>query len=257
MKCTEVRKLIQLYLDSELDSKESLDVAEHLKSCAECAGLFEAEKNFAERVNRFLREGSRTPSLWTAIESRIESARAPARLFSLSWLGLATAAAILIFAAAAFFWVNAQPLDLAKAAGQCHSAYLQELASPEFTGAVPHEIEKDIAGQLDVAAFAYHPSATGFSSRGARFCQIANVPCALIMGNYGKVPVSVIVFEKARLAQFPQARGRLASGERVLCSRSGRYHFAMRTVDGHVVCVVAEASKSVVEDLAKSVTDKT
>lgn len=256
MKCTEVRKLIQLYLDSELDSKESLDVAEHLESCSECAGLFEAEKIFAERVNRFLRQGSSTPSLWTAIESQIESARAAARsMFSLPWLA-AVAATILLFAGG-LFWVKAQPLDLAKAAGQCHNAYGQRIASPQFTGAVPHEIEKDFAGQLDVTAFAYHPSATGFSSRGARFCHIANVPCALIMGDYDRIPVSVIVFQKARLDQFPQARHRLESSDRVVCSRAGRYHFAMRVVDGHVVCIVAQASKSVVEDLAKSVTDRT
>jgi hypothetical protein len=77
------------------------------------------------------------------------------------------------------------------------------------------------------------------------------------MGDYGKVPVSVIVFEKDGLAKFPQARQRLESSDRVVCSRSGRFHFAMRVVDGYVVCIVADAPKSVVEDLAKSVTNKT
>lgn len=251
MKCAEVRKLIQLYLDSELDSKNSFEVAEHLESCAECAGLFEAEKKFSGRLSKFLRSGSRTVSLWREIEAQIEPARAPARSFS--WF--ATAAAMVVLFAGGLFWIKTQPLDLAKAAGQCHSAYLQRLAGPEFTGAVPREIEKDFGAELDIAAFAYHPAAAGFSSRGARFCHITNVPCALIMGDFGKVPVSVIVFETAGLAQFPQARERLASGDSVVCSRSGRYHFAMRVVDSHVVCVVAEAPQSVVENLAKSVTD--
>jgi len=134
---------------------------------------------------------------------------------------------------------------------------LQRLASPEFKGAVPPEIEKDFAGKLDVAAFAYHPSATRFTSHGARFCHIANVPCALTMGDYDKIPVSVIVFEKTRLAQFPQARHRLDSGDFVVCSRAGRYHFAMRVMDSHVVCIVAEAPKKLVEDLAKSVINET
>ena len=151
MKCAEVRKLVQLYLDSELDSKNSFEVAEHLESCAECAGLFEAEKNFSVRLSKFLRNGSRTVSLWREIESQIEPARAPARLFSFSWF--AAAAAVVMLFAGGLFWIKTQPLDLAKAAGQCHSAYLQRLAGPEFTGAVPHEIEKDFGAELDIAAF--------------------------------------------------------------------------------------------------------
>lgn len=253
MKCAEVRKLVQLYLDSELDSKNSFEVAEHLELCAECAGLFEAEEKFAGRLGKFLRHGSRTASLWRQIESQVEPARSPARLFSFSWF--AAAAAIVVLFAGGLVWTKAQPLDLAKAAGECHNAYVHRLAAPEFTGPVPREIEKEFGSELDVAAFTYQPAAAGFSSRGSRFCHITNVPCALIMGDFGKVPVSVIVFEKARLAQFPQARERLASGDSVVCSRSGRYHFAMRVVDSHVVCVVAEAPQSVVEDLAKSVTD--
>jgi Putative zinc-finger len=256
MKCAEVRKLVQLYIDSELDAKHSLEVEQHLESCLECAGLFDAEKKFDERLRRFLRKGPRTVSLWGKIESQIGAASPVSRtLFSTWWIS-AAAAAVLLFAAG-LFWVKAQPLDLAKAAGQCHSAYLQGLASPEFKGAVPPEIEKDFAGKLDVAAFTYHPSATRFTSRGARFCQIANVPCALTMGDYDKIPVSVIVFEKTRLAQFPQARHRLDSGDSVVCSRAGRYHFAMRVMDSHVVCIVAEAPEKLVEDLAKSVINET
>jgi hypothetical protein len=256
MKCAEVRKLVQLYIDSELDAKHSLEVEQHLECCLECAGLFDAEKKFDQRLVRFLRKGSRTASLWGKIESRIAEASPVAHTtFPIWWLS-AAAAAILLFAGG-LFWIKAQPLDLAKAAGECHTAYLHRLASPEFTGAPPPETEKEFAGQLDAAAFSYHPLASGFSSRGSRFCHMANVPCALTMGDYGKVPVSIIVFEKARLAQFPQARERLQSGDPVVCSRSGRFHFAMRVVDGHVVCIVAEAPKSVVEDLAKSVTDKT
>ena len=45
MKCAEVRKFVRLYLDSELDAKNSFEVEQHLESCVECAGLFEADTN--------------------------------------------------------------------------------------------------------------------------------------------------------------------------------------------------------------------
>src|SRR5713101_3742918 len=71
MRCAETRKLVWLYLDSELDSKDSFEVEQHLESCAECAGLFKAEKKFDERIGRFLRHGQMTRPFWKKIEALI------------------------------------------------------------------------------------------------------------------------------------------------------------------------------------------
>src|SRR3989441_13032271 len=71
MKCAEVRKFVRLYLDSELDAKHSFEVEQHLESCAECAGLFEAEKKFDERLGRFLRHGQMTRPFWKKIEALV------------------------------------------------------------------------------------------------------------------------------------------------------------------------------------------
>src|SRR5437870_12348366 len=71
MKCAEVRKFVRLYLDSELDAKHSFEVEEHLESCVECAGLFEAEKKFDDRLGRFLRRCQPTRALWENIEVQI------------------------------------------------------------------------------------------------------------------------------------------------------------------------------------------
>src|SRR5439155_19494188 len=74
MKCAEVRKFVRLYLDSELDTEHSFEVERHLESCAECAGLFEAEKKFDHRLSRFLGRGAVTRTLWRNIESQISPA---------------------------------------------------------------------------------------------------------------------------------------------------------------------------------------
>src|SRR5258707_1801078 len=71
MKCAEVRKFVRLYLDSELDAKHSFEVEQHLESCVECAGLFQAEKKFDERLERFLGRGQPTRALWDNIEAQI------------------------------------------------------------------------------------------------------------------------------------------------------------------------------------------
>jgi len=249
MKCAEVRKFVRLYLDSELDTKESFEVEQHLESCAECAGLFEAEKKFDQRLGRFLRDDLPTRTLWEKIESQI----APSRSRGIKALWPVALAASLIITAGAVFLARSRPLDLARAVEECHSAYAHQITTPEFSGTVPEKIVQQFGGRLDAEAFAYRPSERAFTSSGARLCHVEGIPVALILGRCAETPVSVIVFEKSELDHFPQTKRKLESGDPIACSRSGRFQFAARVVDDHVVCVVGDEPRPALEDLLKTV----
>jgi anti-sigma factor RsiW len=249
MKCAEVRKFIRLYLDSELDTEHSFEVERHLESCAECAGLFEAEKKFDDRLSRFLEHGAATHALWENVESQI----LPVRLARLKALWPLALAASFIIAGGVVFFTKSQSLDLANAVEECHSAYVHQLTTPEFNGPVPDKIAQQFGGQLDAAAFAYLPSRTAFRSSGARLCHVEGVPVALILGHNGSTPVSMIVLKKSELDHFPTMKQRLDSSDPIVCGRSGRYQFAARVLDDHVVCVVGDTPRPVLEDLLKTV----
>jgi anti-sigma factor RsiW len=249
MKCAEARKFVRLYLDSELDTEHSFEVERHLESCAECAGLFEAEKKFDDRLGRFLGRGQATRALWENVEAQI----APKPFAKLRAFWPAALAASLILAGGVVFVAKSRTLDLANAVEECHSAYVHQLTTPEFTGAVPDKIARQLGDQLDAAAFAYRPSGTAFSSSGARLCHIEGMPVALILGHSGQTPVSMIVLRKSELDHFPSMKQRLESGDPIVCGRSGRYQFAARFIDDHVVCVVGDAPRLVLEDLLKTV----
>jgi anti-sigma factor RsiW len=261
MKCPEARKFVQPYLDSELDAKTSLEVEQHLESCAECAGLFEAEEKFDARLSTALREGERTPALWQRIETQVRARDASIRFnastlqrfnaFKRLWPFAAAASAIVLIAALA--WLKTRPLDLASAVEHCHSAYVHQLTTPEFTGAVPDEIARKLGDRLDVAAFSFRPASAAFSSQGARFCHVEEVPVALILGQFQGRPVSLIVLKRSELDHFPKTKRRLESGDPIVCGRSGRYQFAARIVNGHVVCVIGDTSRPRLEDLLKTV----
>jgi len=259
MKCAEVRKFVRLYLDSELDTEHSFEVERHLESCAECAGLFEAEKNFDDRLGRFLRRnggtgsvpsgGRETRALWEKIEAQI----VPSRSRRVKALWPAALAASLIIAAGVIFFARPRTLDLANAVEECHSAYVHQITTPEFSGAVPAKIAQQFGGRLDTGAFAYRPSEKAFTSSGARLCHVEGVPVALILGRYAETPLSMIVLKKSELDHFPETKRKLESGDPIACSRAGRYEFAARLVDDHVVCVVGDTPRPVLEDLLKTV----
>jgi anti-sigma factor RsiW len=249
MKCAEVRKFVRLYLDSELDTKNSFEVEQHLESCPECAGLFEAEKKFDDRLGRFLRRGQPTRGLWEKVEAQI--ARSRLRAIKALW-PLVLAASLVIVASVTFF-AKSWPLDLASAVEECHSAYVHQITAPEFSGTVPEKIARQFGGRLDAGAFTYRPSQPAFTSSGARLCHVEGVPVALILGHCAETPVSMIVFKKSELGHFPETKRKLESGDPIACSRSGRYQFAARFVDDHVVCVVGDEPRPALEDLLKTV----
>ncbi len=254
MDCLEARKRMQLYLDSELEAETSLEIERHLESCPECHEMFRAEEAFNQQMANFLSQGERTESLWRRIESKLEAGHNKVGLRSLWPFALAASVAALLLL---WLWPRTKALELASAAEECHQAYVHRIVSPEFIGPVPEKIARQLGQKLDPLAFSCQPSLPGFTSEGGRVCHVGDVPSAVILGAYEKVPVSVIVFRRGELEHFPETKQRLESGEPVVCSRAGRYQLAVRLVGDHVVCLIGALSRCDLEGLAKSVENPT
>ena len=80
MKCDEVQPLCGAYLDSELDTRTSLEIQQHLKACPACARLFAEEEKLEARLKAGLDRGARTAALWERLERSVAAAAsAPAR----------------------------------------------------------------------------------------------------------------------------------------------------------------------------------
>ena len=257
MKCNEIRNHVQAYLDSELDAKTSQEIQLHLQSCAECAELFAHEEKFNERLSGGLRAGQFTPALWEKMESRLRPQRRNAWFF-LHWkaVGIGSLAALLLAALVAGFIVfrsGASPFDLAMVVAKDHREFIEGKMKPEFTGALPAAIANQLDDRLDAGAFSTVPAIGQFHSEGKRFCHLAGVPAAWVGGSCDGVPVSLIVFKQSELKNFPDAQKRLATGEPIVCTRTGRFQFAVRLAGDHVVCAIAETSKEALENLLKSV----
>lgn len=251
MRCHEARALCGPYLDSELDVKSSLDVEQHLGICPECARCFAAEKRVEERMATALQVGEKTDSLWRKVEAEVSAPRAKAGGWSRKWLQFA--AVLATVAALAFLWLREPKLDLVVAVAHDHAEFVAGELKPQFAQRPSAEVLGQVKGRLDAAAFDTLPSAPEFRLEGKRLCHLSGVPVAWALARIGENPVSVIVFRRDEVNQFPQFRERLKSGHAVICSRSGRYQFAARIVGDHVVCAVAELPRTQLEDLVRTV----
>ncbi len=256
MKCSEVRNLARLYLDSELEPKSSLEIEQHLQSCRECAGLYEAEQKFDERLFGVLRRGRKTPALWEEVESRMQPAHRRKTALFRRWKVLALGGSAALFIAVLIgsrILFTSPTLDLAEIVEKDHREFVEGKMMPEFAGALPDDVAGHLGGRLDAAAFTKVPARAGFRSEGSRLCHLHGVPVAWTLGRCDGVPVSLIVFKRSELEHFPKTQQRLATGEPIVCTRTGRFQFAVRFAGNHVVCAIADTSKQRLEDLLKSV----
>ncbi len=260
MKCNEIRNLALAYLDSELDARTSQEIQLHLQSCAECAELFAREEKFNERMAGVLRVGQFTPAVWEKVESRLRPVR-KGGWFSMPWkkVALGSVATLAIAGIVALLAARqaATSLDLARVVAKDHDEFVAGVMRSEFVGNVPDEIAKKFQGRLDVDAFAARPAAEGFHYEGARLCHLSGVPVAWTLGKVQATPVSLVVFKRSELAHFPRAKERLDSGDPVVCSKAGGYQFAVRYVNGYVVCLIGDLKRTELEAVLKTVRPST
>lgn len=79
MNCDELQPLQGPYLDSELDARTSLEIEQHLKSCANCARVFAELQTLDGQLKAGLNHGQRTAALWDRIERSVGAASASGR----------------------------------------------------------------------------------------------------------------------------------------------------------------------------------
>ena len=98
--CRQFLGTLDLYLDKELSSAETSQIAEHLKECQECFSEVETRRAIRERLRSAVRNVPAAPALEAAIQATLRVNRPSSRSRSY-WVALPIAAAIVICMSAA------------------------------------------------------------------------------------------------------------------------------------------------------------
>lgn len=69
--CEQLMAWSGAYLDSELDTRTTLQVQQHLASCPHCAARFAAESRWHQGLAKVLGRTPQDPALWGGIERRV------------------------------------------------------------------------------------------------------------------------------------------------------------------------------------------
>lgn len=194
MKCTDVRRLVSPYLDSELDETTQFEISRHLEACPECAGRFRAEEELEHAVARSLRrtEGDEEEVLRAALRRALRTSagsRARRALAACAFLLAAGWLAVLV-------WRRVAPRGedvpaIVVAAARDHARSLLAPHPPELGGS-SEAIDGFLRSELGAELGPLHLDAM-WALDGVRRCRLEELRVGLVSLRCGTEPVSLFV----------------------------------------------------------------
>jgi len=224
MTCEEVTKLIDGYLDGELDPITSQKVEQHLRDCRKCEQEYEVDTAMAhaisqaapyykapielrERIQVSLREAIGATTSRRAAGGGLLPVRRPEAVgrgvfFEMPWNWLALAAAIVVAAivASSFLSRLGEPRADQFLATQLIASHVRSLMADHLTDVASsdqHTVKPWLDVKLDFAAPVIDLSSEGFALIGGRLDYLDNRPVAALVYGRRKHFINLFVWPAA------------------------------------------------------------
>ena len=221
MNCEEATKLMDGYLDGELDPITNQTIEQHLRECQKCdeaykthsalirsignaTPYYKAPSGLSERIQSSLREEiAERPleSVWRDMPSRLQSKQSERRavLFGTQWNWLALAAAIVLAAIIAFNLVPRlqRPGADQLLATQLIASHVRSLMANHLTDVASsdqHTVKPWLDTKLDFAPVVADLSSDGFPLVGGRLDYLDNRPVAALVYQRRKHFINLFVW---------------------------------------------------------------
>jgi anti-sigma factor RsiW len=202
--CQEAHRLIDPYLDGELDLVTSLEIEAHLKDCQTCSKAYNELLSLHSAVSNTALRFEAPAALRNRVRSAVrdespnesEATNRPLRL-SWRWMIPAVSCTVLVIVALSLFALIRRPSTSDLIAQEIVSSHVRSLMEKHLTD-VPssdqHTVKPWFDGRLDFSPPVRDLAVAGFSLVGGRLDYIGNRPVAALVYQHRQHYINVFVW---------------------------------------------------------------
>ncbi len=246
MSCQTTQKLLDGYLDGELDLVRNVEMEEHLRECPACGRAYEDRQALRAAV----RTGATYFKTPAELEERIRSAVRKAakaepapRATSWGWLSVAAAAAAVVLLAWTVVLLLRGPSDeklLAQAVVSSHVRSLMAAHLTDVQSSDQHTVKPWFTGKLDFSPAVKDLANKGFPLVGGRLDYLDNRPVAALVYQRREHFINLFIWPATRSADVAEKTQ----------ARQG-YNLLYWTRAGMAYWVVSDLNQSELREFAK------
>ncbi|HEY0336719.1 MAG TPA: anti-sigma factor [Burkholderiales bacterium] len=229
MDCARIEKLLDTYLDRELDRQSVMSVEEHLKGCGECGRKLDARSALSARIRKEATYYPAPAALASRIRAHVDGA-APAHKdksrqprFGLpDWgrwfqLGGAVAAAVVVTTIATL-QLTGTPDDQ-RVVDQVLSGHSRSVLTShqiDVASSDQHAVKPWLSSKLDFSPAVTDLTTSGFPLRGGRVDYVDNRPVAVLVYGHRQHVIDLFIWPADAAADTRRSRSYSKRGLNVL-----------------------------------------
>lgn len=231
MSCEHTRKLLDPYLDDELDLEKNLEIERHLAACPACRDFHAARRSVRTAVKTQTTYFTLPDSAAHRMRAQFGQRAAPGPALSPRWLNLAATAALAALLGAGVTWWIGTPSSedrLAREAVANHSRSLMVAGRiTDISSSDQHAVKPWFNGRIDYSPPVVDLTGKGFALVGGRLDYLDSRPVAALVYRHRQHVINLFVLpEEVSANTAIQASSR--QGYHVLrWSREGMHYWAV------------------------------
>ncbi len=273
MNCKEARRYINLFIDSELDSKTNFEISEHLSSCEDCSKRFAQEERIEKLFVSVLKEEKdpKAEEIWertiSSFDHQVESqgerclgfwSYLPERLWRAGKRYVVPATvAILAIVITLIMYSKQEGDELTAAVHKCHKEYITNKIIPSIESVSPGEVSRYFSGKFTFpVVLSEIPDIKSHHIRlfGGKVCHLNGVSTAYIMHHCCNTPVSVFILSIKDAEDFSDIKQYL-EGDKILFRKTEGINFVATPANKDTfICVVADHDVELLKWMANNFT---
>jgi len=236
MICSEARRLLDGYVDNELDLRGALEMEEHLAGCPACADDDKRLRAFQGSARASLTRHPLPPALEERLRAGLGADKAPApkpaarRAWRWAAIAPAAAAAALLALAGPRLWRSPD----ASIADAVIAAHVRSLLADHLTDVASsdqHTVKPWFQGKLDYSVPVADRAAEGFPLVGGRLDYLENTPAASLVYRRARHVVNLFAWPGKRGGDEPLQRISRRGYNVFSWARNGMQYWAISDLD--------------------------